>query len=165
MVVFLSNNVQTRNIAICWVVGTHKCVTGAEVSAIPTTTAAQRREQAKNEYDAFMAACPSRELLDRIGDKWVGLVLAALSDGPRRYGELNRTIAGVSPKMLTQTLRGLERDGLVARHVTPSVPVRVDYEMTPLGHSLQAVMREVKSWAERHMDQVFAARAAYDEGR
>lgn len=129
---------------------------------MPTMTAAQHREQAKSEYDAFMAACPSRDLLDRISDKWVGLVLAALSDGAKRYGELNRIIAGVSPKMLTQTLRGLERDGLVARHVTPSVPVRVDYEMTALGHSLHAVIGELKSWAETHMDQVFAARTHYD---
>lgn len=130
---------------------------------MPTMTAAQRREQAKNDYDAFMAACPSRDLLDRISDKWVGLVLAGLAGGPRRYGELNRIIAGVSPKMLTQTLRGLERDGLVTRHVTPTVPVRVDYELTPLGVSLHAVMGQVKSWAETHMDQVFAARSAYDD--
>ena len=127
-----------------------------------TRTAAQIREQAKVEYDAYLAACPSRQLLDRISDKWVGLVLSALAGGPLRYGELGRIIAGVSPKMLTQTLRGLERDGLVERRVTPTVPVRVDYELTELGRSLLPVMRAIKSWAEQHMDLVNAARAEYD---
>jgi DNA-binding HxlR family transcriptional regulator len=89
-----------------------------------TRTAAQRREEARTAYDAYLAACPARRLLDRISDKWVSLVLNALTDGPRRYSELSRTIAGVSEKMLTQTLRTMERDGLVSRTVTPSVPVR-----------------------------------------
>ena len=127
-----------------------------------TLTAAQRREQAKFAYDAFMAQCPSRQLLDRISDKWVGLVFAALSDGPRRHGELGKIIAGVSPKMLTQTLRGLERDGLVTREITPEVPVRVDYELTELGRSLLPVMKAVKTWAEAHMDDVNVARGQYD---
>lgn len=127
-----------------------------------TLTAAQRREQAKVAYDAYLAQCPSRQLLDRISDKWVGLVLAALSDGPRRYGELGKIIAGVSPKMLTQTLRGLERDGLVTREITPEVPVRVDYELTELGRSLLPVMKAVKAWAEAHMDDVNIARDQYD---
>ncbi|MBJ8338914.1 helix-turn-helix transcriptional regulator [Antrihabitans sp. YC3-6] len=127
-----------------------------------TKTAAQRREEAKLEYDAFMAGCPSRQLLDRISDKWVGLVLAAMADRPRRYGELSKEVAGVSPKMLTQTLRSLERDGLVARYVTAEVPVRVDYELTDLGHSLMPLMRAIKSWAEAHMDDVHVARSEYD---
>ncbi|MGW4090909.1 winged helix-turn-helix transcriptional regulator [Nocardia sp. NPDC004750] len=127
-----------------------------------TKTAAQRRELAKQRYDAYVAECPTRQLLDRISDKWVSLVLAALADGPLRYGELNRIIAGVSPKMLTQTLRGLERDGLVERRITAEVPVRVDYELTPLGRSLQPVMSAVKAWAETRMDDVIAARARYD---
>ena len=127
-----------------------------------TTTAAQRREQARTEYDAFIAACPTRKLLDRLSDKWVTLILAALAGGALRYGDLSRKIAGVSQKMLTQTLRSLERDGLVIRTVTPSVPVRVDYELTELGLSLQAVMRAVKHWAEANIEQVEAARAAYD---
>ncbi|MBF6164325.1 helix-turn-helix transcriptional regulator [Streptomyces gardneri] len=127
-----------------------------------TMTAAQRRDMAKQRYDAYIAECPSRQLLDRISDKWVSLVLAALADGPLRYAELNRTIAGVSPKMLTQTLRVLERDGLVERRITAEVPVRVDYELTALGHSLQPVMSAVKAWAEARMDEVIAARARYD---
>jgi DNA-binding HxlR family transcriptional regulator len=99
-------------------------------------TAAQRRAAEKSDYDAFLARCPSRQLLDRISDKWVTLVLAALSDGPQRYSELARRIAGVSQKMLTQTLRSLERDGLVTRTVTATVPVTVSYELTELGRSL-----------------------------
>lgn len=129
---------------------------------MPTMTAERRRAEAKREYDAFMADCPSRKLLDRISDKWVALALASLSDGPQRYSELSRRLAGVSQKMLTQTLRSLERDGLISREVTPSVPVRVDYELTDLGRSLQDTMLVLKGWAEAHMDRVEAARSAYD---
>ncbi|MGW3240764.1 winged helix-turn-helix transcriptional regulator [Streptomyces olivaceus] len=144
-----------------------------------TMTAAQQRAQAKAEYDAFVAACPSRELLDRISNKWVTLVLAALGSGsthrpgtdcaggPRalRYSELQRLLAGVSQKMLTQTLRSLERDGLVSRTVVPTVPVTVFYELTGLGLSLYETMRGLKSWAEGHMDDVLANRDAYDDAR
>ena len=129
---------------------------------MPTMTAAQRRAEEKADYDAFMAQCPSRQLLARISDKWVPLVLAALSDGPRRYSQLSRTIAGVSQKMLTQTLRSLERDGLLTRTVTPTVPVSVSYELTDLGRSLQEVIGGLKAWAETHMESVLAARASYD---
>ena len=141
-----------------------------------TMTAAQKRAQAKVEYDAFLAACPSRKLLDRISDKWVTLILAALgSDGshhrgagcageprPMRYSELLRLLAGVSQKMLTQTLRSLERDGLVTRTATPTVPVTVSYELTDLGLSLHQTMRGIKTWAETHMDDVLANREAHD---
>ncbi len=127
-----------------------------------TRTAAQRRDEARQSYDAFMAECPTRQLLDRISDKWVGLVLSALTDGPLRYGQISSIVAGVSPKMLTQTLRSLERDGLVERRVTAEVPVRVDYELTALGRSLRPVMLAIKTWAEAHMDDVAAARADYD---
>jgi DNA-binding HxlR family transcriptional regulator len=141
-----------------------------------TTTAAQQRAQTKAEYDAFLAACPSRKLLDRLSDKWVTLVLAGLgSDGshqlgthcagqprPMRYSELARLLAGVSQKMLTQTLRSLERDGLITRTVTPTVPVTVSYELTYLGLSLHQMMRGLKTWAEIHMDDVLANRATYD---
>lgn len=129
---------------------------------MPTRTAAQRRAEARIAYDAFIAECPTRHLLDRIADKWVSLALAALANGPLRYGELSRRLAGVSQKMLTQTLRHLERDGLVTRTVTPSVPVRVDYALTPLGENLAGLMRSVKEWAEAHMGEVLTARAAYD---
>jgi DNA-binding HxlR family transcriptional regulator len=132
-----------------------------------TMTAAQKRAQSKAEYDAFLAVCPSRKLLDRISDKWVALVLCALGNAgePRsmRYSELSRLLAGVSQKMLTQTLRSLERDGLVTRTATPTVPVTVTYELTELGLSLHHLMRSLKSWAETHMDDVLANRAAHDD--
>jgi DNA-binding HxlR family transcriptional regulator len=129
---------------------------------MPTRTAAQRRQQAKIEYDAFVASCPTRGLVDRLSDKWVTLLVCALADGPQRYSDLARRVAGVSQKMLTQTLRILERDGLVTRVVTPSVPVRVDYELTPLGTNLLQLVSAIKHWAELHMDEVLAAREAYD---
>ena len=130
---------------------------------MPTMTAAQKRASAKNDYDAFLAACPSRQLLDRISDKWVALVLAALHEqGPMRYSGLARRIAGVSQKMLTQTLRALERDGLLTRTVTPTVPVTVEYDLTPLGLSLHEVMLELKRWAEANMDEVLRNREASD---
>ena len=127
-------------------------------------TAAGRKAEAKVQYDAFMAACPSRQLLELIASKWVTLVLCALDtsddDEPTemRYSELARTIAGVSQKMLTQTLRALERDGLVTRTVTPTVPVTVTYQLTELGRSLHAAVRGIKVWAESHMDDVLAER-------
>ncbi|MGW6734571.1 winged helix-turn-helix transcriptional regulator [Streptomyces sp. NPDC055013] len=129
---------------------------------MPTMTAAQRREEARIAYDAFLKSCPTNQLLDRLSDKWVSLVVAALSTGPMRYSDLGRKIAGVSPKMLTQTLRSLERDGLLTRKVTPSVPVRVDYELTPLGHGLALLLTAVKDWAETHFDEVREARERYD---
>lgn len=139
-----------------------------------TTTAAQKRAQAKVDYDAFLAGCPSRHLLDRISDKWVTLILVGLGGGgagcdgePRamRYSELGRLLAGVSQKMLTQTLRSLERDGLVSRTVTPTVPVTVSYELTDLGLSLNHVIGGVKEWAQANMDEVFTRRETFDADR
>ncbi|NUS10598.1 MAG: helix-turn-helix transcriptional regulator [Streptomyces sp.] len=129
---------------------------------MPTRTAAERRAEARIAYDAFLAACPSRQLLERMADKWTTLVVTALADGPQRYAELARRIAGVSQKMLTQTLRALERDGLVTRTVTAAVPVRVDYELTAIGRDMLAVLAAVKEWSERHIETVLSAREAYD---
>jgi len=129
---------------------------------MPTLTAAQRRDRAKSDYDAFLAHCPSRQLLDRLSDKWVTLTLCALEPEPQRYSQLARTIAGVSQKMLTQTLRSLERDGMVTRTVTATVPVTVTYELTDLGRSLLVVFAGLKGWAEAHMGAVLDARASYD---
>jgi DNA-binding HxlR family transcriptional regulator len=128
-----------------------------------TRTAAQRREAERAAYDAYLATCPARQLLDRISDKWVSLILTALAEGPQRYSDLARRIAGVSQKMLTQTLRALERDGLLSRTVTPAVPVRVDYALTPLGASLLPLMRSIKDWAESHIEDVRAAQQSYDK--
>ncbi|MGW9496805.1 winged helix-turn-helix transcriptional regulator [Streptomyces prasinus] len=141
-----------------------------------TTTKAGKRAQAKAEYDAFLAVCPSRQLLDRISDKWVVLILCALGGeasgqpgaphAPKamRYSELARLLAGVSQKMLTQTLRALERDGLLTRTVTPTVPVTVTYELTDLGLSLHHVTRGLRQWAQTHMDQVLTNREKHDAG-
>jgi DNA-binding HxlR family transcriptional regulator len=111
--------------------------------------------------DAFGAACQTRDLFAAISNKWIGLILVALADGPKRYSELQKVIEGISQKMLTQSLRLLERDGLVTRTVIPSSPVRVDYEITPLGRSLMTVMAAMKQWAEAHVDEVLEARAAF----
>jgi len=129
---------------------------------MPTMTAAQRRERARQAYNAYLAECPARQVLDAISDKWVTLVLSALADGPQRYSDLSRRIAGVSQKMLTQTLRQLERDGLLTRTITPAVPVRVDYQLTPLGKTILPVVAAIKHWSEAHIDEIHAARTSYD---
>ncbi|MBT2455560.1 helix-turn-helix domain-containing protein [Streptomyces sp. ISL-86] len=130
-----------------------------------TMTAAQQRAEARTAYDAYVKDCPTSQLLARISDKWVSLIVSALGEeGEMRYSDLGRKIPGVSQKMLTQTLRSLERDGIVTRTVTPSVPVRVDYGLTDLGRNLACLLSQVKTWAERHIDEVNEARDRYDEG-
>ena len=114
------------------------------------------------EPDIYDRNCPSRQVLDRIGDTWSVLVVVSLAHGPRRYSELARRIDGVSPKMLTQTLRALERDGLISRTVHAVVPPRVDYALTKLGESLLDLVGALESWAQTHMDDVQAARSRYD---
>jgi DNA-binding HxlR family transcriptional regulator len=131
-----------------------------------TKTAAQKRVEAKAAYDAYLAECPSRRLLDSISNKWITLAVTALGEGgDLRYSEISRRLAGVSQKMLTQTLRTLERDGMITRTVTPSVPVRVDYALTPLGQSLCELVLHFKEWAELHMDEVVIAQDSYDAER
>ena len=105
---------------------------------------------------------PSRQVLDRIGDTWSVLIVVALARGPRRYSEVAARIQGISPKMLTQTLRGLERDGMISRTVFPAVPPRVDYALTDLGRSLLGLVSALETWAEAHISDVAQARAAYD---
>jgi DNA-binding HxlR family transcriptional regulator len=117
-------------------------------------------EPAWNPYDRN---CPTRELLDRIGDRWTVLVIGALRDGPRRFSALATTVDGVSQKMLTQTLRALERDGLVTRTVYPQIPPRVEYALTELGHSLRQPLRQLEHWATTHMDAVLQARRTADQ--
>jgi DNA-binding HxlR family transcriptional regulator len=115
--------------------------------------------------DPYSSDCPSRQLLDRIGDKWSVLIVIALADGSRRYSELAARIEGVSQKMLTQTLRGLERDGMLTRTVHASVPPRVDYELTGLGRSLLEPITALEEWAMRHMNEVITARRRHDSLR
>ena len=112
--------------------------------------------------DVYDVNCPSRQILDRIGDTWSVLVVVMLAEGTHRYTELAKRIQGVSPKMLTQTLRGLERDGLITRTVHPVVPPRVDYALTELGRSLYGLVEGLEKWAEAHIEDVQAARQAYD---
>lgn len=129
--------------------------------AIHDDTATPGRRAAV-EHDAFLVTCSSRVLLSRLADKWVTLVLCALVDGKTRHSALARRVTGVSQKMLTQTLRNLERDGLVGRTVTPTVPLKVEYELTPLGRSLVDVFLQLKTWADLNMDEVTRARDVYD---
>ncbi len=106
--------------------------------------------------------CPMRDILDRVGDKWSVLVVILLKDGRMRFSDLRRSTEGISQRMLTQTLRQLERDGLVKRTVHPSVPVRVEYELTALGRTLIEPLSALANWAENHRQAILTARAAYD---
>ena len=107
-------------------------------------------------------ACELRNILDRIADKWSLLVIYVLADGVRRFTELRREIDGISQRMLTLTLRQLEREGLVRRTVFAVVPPRVDYELTPLGSTLLDTIKSLVVWAGEHGHEIAAARAAYD---
>ncbi len=106
--------------------------------------------------------CPLRDVLDRVGDKWSVLVVVLLKDGRLRFSDLRRSVEGISQRMLTHTLRQLERDGLVERTVYPSVPVRVEYELTALGETLIGPLEALAQWAESHRAVILSARAAYD---
>jgi DNA-binding HxlR family transcriptional regulator len=108
--------------------------------------------------DLMSATCPTRRVLDLVADKWTTLVIYLLSDGTKRYGELQKAIGGISQKMLTQTLRRLEEDGLVKRTVFPVVPPRTEYELTPLGRTLQEPLKALCAWAVQHMGEVEQAR-------
>lgn len=102
------------------------------------------------------------KVLDRVGDKWTVMVVGILSDGPMRFNALQRAVAGVSHRMLTLTLRGLERDGLVKRTAFPTVPPRVDYELTKLGHSLKPALATLAEWVQVHRADVERARRTFD---
>jgi DNA-binding HxlR family transcriptional regulator len=106
--------------------------------------------------------CPLRDILDRVGSKWSVMVVILLKDNRLRFSELRRSIEGISQRMLTQTLRQLERDGLVSRTVYPSVPVRVEYELTDLGKTLLEPLEALAQWAQDHRAAILASRASYD---
>jgi DNA-binding HxlR family transcriptional regulator len=112
--------------------------------------------------DAYLAACPSRQILDVLANKWTMLTMGALSGGPMRFGELRRRLDGITQKMLTQTLRALERDGLVTRTIYPTIPPRVEYAATGLGQSVTALLHAIRSWSEENINAVLDARDAYD---
>ncbi len=109
--------------------------------------------------------CPSRVIFQRIGDKWASLVVQVLADGPIRFSELRKMVHVVTPKVLTQTLRTLERDGLITRTVHAQVPPRVDYELTELGASLLEPLTLLRLWAEDHVPSILEARDAYDDAQ
>ncbi|SFI54876.1 winged helix-turn-helix transcriptional regulator [Celeribacter neptunius] len=113
-------------------------------------------------YDMFRRTCPSHTVLELLSNKWAYLAVMALKRGRHRYSEMQRRLEGVSPKMLTQTLRALERDGLVLREVYPVVPPRVEYELTPLGEELAALMSSLRDWGEAHVPDILAARARFE---
>lgn len=110
----------------------------------------------------FERGSRSRQALDLVADKWAILILYALSLGTLRHGRLQRRIGGISQKMLTKTLRGLERDGLISREVYPVVPPKVEYSLTPLGRDLMGPLSQLCIWAEEHIGEVEAARAEHD---
>ncbi len=115
--------------------------------------------------NAYAAACPSRIVLDRVADKWTVLLLGILSDRPTRFNQLRREIEGLSQKVLSQTLKNLERDGLVRREAFATVPVTVEYSITPLGETLAGKMQALLHWAEGNVGQVLEAQRRYDEAQ
>lgn len=113
-------------------------------------------------YNIYEERCPARQVLDRLADKWALLILDRLKAEPVRFNQLRRDIKGISQKVLSQTLKKLERDGLLSRTAFPTVPVTVEYALTPLGMSLIETVSSFAHWAEAHMDAVMSAQANYD---
>lgn len=113
-------------------------------------------------FDPYDPNCPSRQLVDRIGDRWTILVIGVLATRPRRYSELAEQVAGISPRMLSQTLKALERDGLVTREVFAESPPRVVYTLADSGASLRPVLLALETWAREHIPEVLAARERFD---
>jgi DNA-binding HxlR family transcriptional regulator len=121
--------------------------------------------QDKPHSDPYFASCPTRLVLDRIANKWTVLVLGLLIEQPMRFNQLRHRIEGISQKMLTQTLRNLERDGLVKRQAFATVPVTVEYSITPLGKTLATTVDALRQWADIHIKEVLAAQTDYDAKR
>ena len=111
---------------------------------------------------AVTEACPVRDVLDRVGDKWSALIVRELDHGPRRFGVLRRAVEDISQRMLTETLRNLQRDGFISRKVIPTTPPQVEYALTPLGASLQQALGALAQWSASHHQQIRAARQTYD---
>jgi DNA-binding HxlR family transcriptional regulator len=112
------------------------------------------RDDVDDEHDLFAELCPCRSLLDLLGNKWSTLTIAALEAGPQRFGELQHKLAGISPKVLTQTLRRLENSGFVDRTVFPEVPLHVEYALTELGHSANVPLAQLRTWALDNIGRV-----------
>lgn len=133
------------------------------------TVSMTAREELARKFDEWRglaldaSRCPVRDVLDRVGDKWTTLILIALAGGPQRFGALNRATPDISKRMLTQTLRTLERDGLAARRVYPTKPPSVDYRLTPLGVAMMEPLAALIRWAEQSHPAIVAARRRFDE--
>jgi DNA-binding HxlR family transcriptional regulator len=115
--------------------------------------------------NAYSADCPTRQILDRVGDKWAVLILLLVRDEPMRFNALRRAIEGISQKMLSQVLKSLERDGLIKRRVIATVPVTVEYSITPLGATLSKAVDALRDWAENNLKEVLIAQRRYDAQR
>lgn len=113
--------------------------------------------------NVYSGDCPTRQVLDRISDKWTALIMGVLEEGTMRFSDLKRRIGGISQKMLTQTLRNLERDGLITRTVHAEVPPRVEYTLTPLGETLTEALATIRHWSESNIDAVIEAQENYDQ--
>lgn len=117
--------------------------------------------ESKSKPNVYASKCPTREVLDLIANKWTVLIINCLYDDKRRFSQLQKKIEGISQKMLTQTLRNLESNGLVSRTVIPSVPIRVEYELTALGKTLCEPLRKITGWAEHNIDRIKQARSVF----
>lgn len=115
--------------------------------------------------NVYTAGCPTRQVLDRIADKWTALIVGLLGAGPQRFTALHRQMNGISHKMLSQTLRSLERDGLVTRTVYAEVPPRVEYALTSLGQTLCEPLAAIRRWSEANIGAIVQAQARYDQAR
>lgn len=124
--------------------------------------AGNRRVERLMEYDVYIQTCPTRLVLDRLADKWAVLVLGKLDEQPVRFNQLKREIDGISQKVLSQVLKKLERDGLVSRSVFATVPVTVEYAITPLGRTLRSTVAALTRWAEDNIEAVLQAQQKYD---
>jgi len=135
----------------------------ADVTAGQSEVLRLERHLRAGEHSALKSDCAHvNEILARIGDKWTVLLIMLLGDGPKRFNQMRRLIGGISQRMLTLTLRRLERDGLVRRHVFPTTPPRVDYELTELGQSLRGPISAFGEWAYTHRSRIEAARERFD---
>jgi DNA-binding HxlR family transcriptional regulator len=112
--------------------------------------------------NVYSADCPTRQILDRVGDKWAVLILLLLRQQPIRFNQLRRSIEGISQKMLSQVLKSLERDGLIRRRAIATVPVTVEYSITPLGSTLADAVDPLRDWADNHLKEVQASQRRYD---
>ena len=123
---------------------------------------ASEHEGTEMKPNVYAAECPTRQILDRVGDKWAVLILLLLREEPMRFNQLRRTIEGISQKMLSQVLKSLERDGLLRRRAIATVPVTVEYSITQLGLTLAAAVDPLRDWAEENLKDVLAAQRRYD---